>query len=52
MPTSIRIEVLPREGRPRQLPIIVDPSFPVSTAAYRILAADLDALRSRSIERG
>lgn len=52
MPTSIRIEVLPREGRPRRLPIIVDPSIPVSTAAYRILTADLDALRSRSIERG
>jgi hypothetical protein len=52
MPTSIRIEVLPREGRPRRLPIILDPSIPVSTAAYRILTADLDALRSRSIERG
>lgn len=51
MPASIRIEVLPREGRPRRLPIFVDPSIPVSTAAYRILTADLDALRSRSIER-
>ena len=52
MPTSIRIEVLPHEGRPRRLPIVLDPSIPVSTAAYRILTADLDALRSRSIERG
>jgi hypothetical protein len=52
MPTSIRIEVLPREGRPRRLPIIVDPSIPVSSAVYRKLTADLDALRSRSIERG
>jgi hypothetical protein len=51
MPTSIRIEVLPREGRPRRLPIL-DPSIPVSTAAYRTLTADLDALRARPIERG